>query len=198
MNNKNTVPQEEQRFNNIMNTRKEVKISDVGTPIRCKVQSALHDYWDERLVSPSTGEVGALKDIYSFNVSKATVLDSKWFADKHAAACAAEAAGDTDAARKLFNEAMNNCQLSHGVINRDGTKPRFVKDQVVDVTLDVTDVEDKDANGNPLGTTHKAIIVTGMYPVQAKLASAGRRFGAAVVEETSAPAIPVGSAVPAQ
>jgi hypothetical protein len=193
---KSTAP-EQARFNAIMNSRNEVTLGHAGKVIRARISGTPNlGYWDDRIVNPSTGEVGALKDLYSFNVSKGTVLDSPWFANAHAEACALEEAGHADEARALFNDLMNKSQLSFGIINRDGSKQQFASGQIVDIALDTTTVEDKDDAGNPTGTSHIALIVSSISPVQATVIGKGRKFGADVTE--AAPAIPVGAAVPAQ
>jgi hypothetical protein len=143
-----------------------------------------YGYYDAR--------IDALKDIYSFNVRKATVLDSKWFTEGHANAIALERAGNSEAAEALFNELLNASQLTYGVINRDATKTQFAQDQMVDVTIGMTDVEDKDANGVGLGTFHKALIAEGMSPVASIILVKTKRFGADIKEET--PVAPVAPA----
>jgi hypothetical protein len=180
-NSKRTIGAAEQRFNNIMNSRLELSLGHAGKVIRAKVSGKPnYGYYDPRL--------DALKDLYSFNVNKSTVIDSKWFGDQHAAAIAAEQAGEIDKATAMFNELLNASQLSFGIINRDATKMQFTQDQVVDLSIGVTDVAEKDENGNPTGVSHKALIVEGCSPVAATLLTKSRRFGAEVEESVPAAA----------
>lgn len=190
-----SIGPEERRFNNIMNARKEIGLQHAGSLVKCQVSgNPQYDYWDERVPDITNGgAMGVLKDIYSLNLSKATVLDSAWFAGQHAEAVALEAAGDSTGARKLFDELMNKSQLSYSVIQR-GNKERFSSGQPVEVLIDSTDVEEKDANGVVIGT-HKAVICKTMIAQKAVAASSGRRFGADVVVPTPAPALPIGATV---
>jgi phosphotransferase system IIB component len=191
--NKRTVGAEESRFNAIMNSRLVAGLHNAGEPVRCKVSgNPLLGYWDERIVNPTTGEVGALKDIYSFNVSKLPVIQSPWFKTNHANAIALEAAGEVDQARELFNKLMNATQLTMGIINRDGTKAQFASNQLVDVVIGTASVEDKDANGNLLGTTHTALIAEGITPVTATKLTKQIMFGADVEEIDEEPAKVIG------
>ena len=179
---KRTVGAEEARYNRIMNSRLEAGFQHVGQPVRCKVSgNPMLGYWDERITNPATGEVGALKDIYSFNVSKQPVLDSPWFKKNEANAKALEAAGDPDGAREVFDNLMNASQLTMGIINRDGTKMQFGRDQLVDVVLGKTEVEDKE-NGKGLGTFHTALIAEGITPVASVMLSKSKRYSADVEE----------------
>jgi uncharacterized membrane protein len=184
---KRTVGAEESRFNAIMNSRLVAGMHNAGQPVRCKISgNPLLGYWDERLANPTTGEVGALKDIYSFNVNKLPVIQSPWFKENHANAIALEAAGEVDQARELFNKLMNASQLTMGIINREGTKEQFASNQLVDVVLGTAEVEDKDASGNPTGTTHTALVAEGITAVAAVRLAKKALFGADVeeIEET--------------
>jgi len=184
-----TIGAEERRFNNIMNSRSEVNRSMTGTPVRCQVSGKPQlGYYDENITGLN-GQKGVLKDIYSFNVNKASVCNSTMFTEGHAKAIALEAAGDKDEARILFDQLLNQSQLSFGIINNDGTKTQFFSGQTVDLLLDTVQVQDRDAAGNRLESTHEAIVVKSMTPVAAIVASKGRRWGADV-EEVAAPAAP--------
>jgi hypothetical protein len=179
-----TIGAQELRFNRIMNSRLEVGLGHAGKPVRCKVSgNPMFGYFDERINNPTTGAPeGALKDIYSFNVNKASVLDSAWFSTNHAKAIAFEAAGQIAEAEQLFNELLNAAQLTLGVINRDGTKPQFQRDALVDVVIAVVDAADRDATGNKLDTTHKAIVAESIIPVAAVMLNKSKRFGVDVEE----------------
>lgn len=185
-----TIGAEELRFNRIMNSRLEVGLGHAGKVIRCKVSgNPLLGYFDDRIPNPVTGQPeGALKDIYSFNVNKASVLDSAWFQQNHAKAIALEAAGNVEEARELFNQLLNSSQLSYGIINRDGTKQQFNRDQMVDLTIAVVDAVDRDEDGKETGTTHKALVVDGMSAVAATMLTKSKRFGADVEESVPATA----------
>jgi hypothetical protein len=188
---KRTVGAEEQRFNRIMNSRLTAGFQHVGQPVRCKISgNPMLGYWDERITNPSDGEVGALKDIYSFNVSKLPVIQSPWFKENHANAIALEAKGDVEAARELFNDLMNKTQLTFSIINRDGTKQQFASNQLVDVVLGKTEVEDKE-NGVGVGTFHTALIAEGITPVAHVNLTKQAMFGADVEEEEETMETPV-------
>lgn len=192
-----SVGPEERRFNNIMNARKEIGLQHVGSLVKCQVSGKpQYDYWDERVPDITNGgAMGVLKDIYSLNLSKATVLSSTWFAEQHAEAVALEAAGDAASARRLFDELMNKSQLSYSVIQRGG-KERFSSGQPVEVLIDSTEVEEKDNLGAVIGT-HKAVICKTMIAQKAVLATAGRRFGTdvATVATPATTGVPIGAAV---
>jgi len=184
-----TIGALEQRFNAIMNSRFELFQSHAGTPIRCKVSgNPKLGYWDERISGFDGKSAGALKDIYSFNVNKMDIVNSAWFNEDLDKAIALETAGQLDEAAKLFDELMNASQLTLGVINRDGTKQQFASNQVVDVVCVIADVADRDAAKNKLATTHKAIVADSLTAVGAVTLSKSKRWGAAPVVETVAPA----------
>lgn len=194
---KQTVLPGQARFNAILNSRNEVNLGHAGEVVRATITGKPNiGFWDERIVNPSTGEVGALKDLYSFNISKGNVLDSKFFLEAEAKAIALEAAGQEAEATALYNDLLNKSQLSFGQINRDGSKPTFASGQIVELALGVVDVEEKDSNGNPTGTSHKSIVVTSIAPVKATMLTKGRKRGADVEEETPVAAnVPVGQVV---
>lgn len=182
--NARTVGPLESRFNNIMNARPtDLTLGHAGQVVRCRVAGTPQLGWyDERLQ--------ALKDIYSFNVNKMSVVDSPWFAENHAKAIALEAAGQADAAAILFNDLLNKSQLSHGIINRDGTKTQFASGQTVDLAIGTAKVEDK-IGGVGTGTFHTALIVASISPVAALIVGKTKRFGEPLVSEpATAPAVP--------
>jgi hypothetical protein len=184
---KQTIGPLEQRFNAIMNSRIEITAGHVGKLVRMKVSGTpAYGYFDDKI-----GEDGALKDIYSFNASKATVLDSQWFADNHAKAIALEAAGNVTEAEELFNELLNKSQLSYGVINRDGSKQQFASNQYVDAMIAMTDVKERDNEGKETGVTHKALIVESISAVGATIVGKSKRFG-----NSPAPTVEYGPAGP--
>jgi hypothetical protein len=185
-----TIGPLETRFNAIMNSRLDLSAGSIGSPIRCRVSGTPKLGWyDERM--------DALKDIYSFNVNKLTVIDSKWFTEGHAKAIALEAQGLEKEAADLFNDLMNASQLSYGIINRDGTKKQFASGQTVDVLIESAQVEDK-VNGVGVGTFHTALVVASISPVEAVILGKSKRFGAPVVEETAPVAAATTVAAPEQ
>jgi hypothetical protein len=162
-----------------MNARFEVGLGHAGQVVRLKIQgNPTLGYYDDR--------IDALKDIYNFNASKASVLDSDWFNEQVEEAIALETAGESEAAETLFNKLMNAAQLTIGIINRDGTKMQFTSNQVVDVLIGTAETEDKDGDGNVLGTYHTSVIAESVSPVQAKILTKRRRYGADIEEEEQA------------
>lgn len=185
---KRSIGAEELKFNRIMNSRLELGLGHAGKLVRCKISgNPLFGYFDDRVNNPTTGAPeGALKDIYSFNVNKASVLDSAWFNTNHAKAIALETAGQVAEAGELFGKLLNAAQLTMGIINRDGTKAQFQRDALVDVVIAVVDAADRDEQGNKLESTHKAIVAEAIIPVAATILSKSKRFGVDV-EEPQAP-----------
>jgi hypothetical protein len=169
------IGQLEQRFNNIMNSRLELSLSHVGKVIRAKVSGNPQYGWYD----PS---LDAFKDLYSFNVSKATVIDSPWFTETHAKAIALEAAGNADAAGELFNSLLNKSQLSYGVINSGGMKQQFGSGQIVDLFIATVKTEDK-VEGVGQGTFHTSLVVDSISAAGVTTIGKTRRFGEPVVEE---------------
>lgn len=185
--NASTIGPLHQRFNNIMNSRLSLTMGHAGQVVKCQVSgNPKYGYYDPKL--------DALKDIYSFNVSKTSVEDSPWFIAAEAEAIALEIAGQTEMASELFDKLLNQSQLTLGIINRDGTKPQFSRDQVVDLFIGTAKVEDK-KDGVPQGTFHMALIVKSITATGVVTLSQGRRRGAPVVSE-AAPA-PVAANAPA-
>jgi len=181
---KRTVGQLEQRFNNIINSRLELPATPPAY-FKCKVSGTpKYDYFDVRV-----GTEGAMKDLYSFNVNKALVLDSPWFMQGHANAIALEQSGDTAAAEKLFNELLNASQLSYGVINNNGSKPRFTQDTPVEVAVELINVPERvDTQTGEITPAHKAVAVTGMTKLESVSLGKRKRFGADIEEEVPAAA----------
>jgi hypothetical protein len=173
-----TVGQLEQRFNAIMNSRYDIGLQHAGQLIRLKVSGNPQLGWYDP-------KLDLIKDIYSLNANKLTVVDSPWFAENHAKAIALEAAGNTAEADALFNELLNKTQLTFSQINRDGMKPTFGSNQFVDCMIEVADVQDRDEAGNRLETSHRAVVVNTASAVQAAIASKSKRFGADVAMATA-------------
>lgn len=168
------------RFNNIMNSRKTVELSNVNASMKLKVSGTPKYGW-------YNDTLGKNVDIYSLNANKATVLDSEWFADTLAEAVALEAAGDTKKAGELFDELLNKAQMSFNIINDKGTAERFVKNQPVIGTIELVEVDDKDEKGKATGTTHQSVTFGSVYsPIIPETKSSSRVFEIALPETKAA------------
>lgn len=173
---KREVGPQEQRFNTIMNSRLQADLSRAGQVVNCQVQSAKHNYPDER--------TGFLKDIYSFDVVKMNVVRSQWYKEQKAEAIAAEVSGEPELAEKLFNKLLNATQLNTSIIVRTDAhgnplaRRMFQAKEPVKVYLGETQTVDEET-----GEVRDSLIVKSIIAVESTNLSKGGYDFSADVEE---------------
>jgi hypothetical protein len=162
---------ETQRFHNIINSRITVEFAQCnGVPTTMRISNdPFQGYWNEKLE--------ASVDIYSTNANKAPILDSEWFNAEYEKALALDAAGESDAAREIFDDLLNKAQLTFSLVNREAAPSKFAKGEVIKAVLVKVKVERKDADGKGTGEFYDSIAVDGT-PIAAQAQQAAKRvFG---------------------